>query len=62
MNTASEDREAYGDLLGSQHYDIVGSRRPANGPRSLMFAVLEDGIRLPDEHKCDASIAAHQVR
>jgi hypothetical protein len=36
---------AYGDLLGQQYYDMVGSRRPPNGPRTLMFAVLEDGVR-----------------
>jgi len=40
-----EEVGAYGDLLGQQYYDIVGSRRPPNGPRTLMFAVLEDGIR-----------------
>jgi len=40
-----EEIAAYGDLLGQQYYDIVGSRRPPNGPRTLMFAVLEDGIR-----------------
>ncbi len=45
MNTHTEEAEVYGDLLGQQYYDIVGSRRPPDGPRSLMFAVLEDGIR-----------------
>ena len=48
MKPLTEDREevaAYGDLLGQQYYDIVGTRRPPNGPRTLMFAVLEDGIR-----------------
>ena len=48
MSNASPDLEeigAYGDLLGQQYYDMVGSRRPPNGPRTLMFAVLEDGVR-----------------
>jgi hypothetical protein len=40
-----EDVGAYGDLLGQQYYDLVAARRPPNGPRTLMFAVLEDGIR-----------------
>jgi hypothetical protein len=40
-----EDVSAYGDLLGKQYYDMVGSRRPPDGARTLMFAVLEDGIR-----------------
>jgi hypothetical protein len=40
-----EESGAYGDLLGQQYYDMVGSRRPPDGPRTLMFAVLEDGIR-----------------
>ncbi len=44
-NRNSDEIGAYGDLLGQQYYDIVGSRRPADGPRTLMFAVLEDGIR-----------------
>jgi hypothetical protein len=37
--------DAYGDLLGHQYYEMVGARRVSNGPRTLMFAVLEDGIR-----------------
>jgi hypothetical protein len=48
MNRTTEsfqDAGAYGDLLGQQYYDLVASRRPPNGPRTLMFAVLEDGIR-----------------
>jgi hypothetical protein len=48
MNNTSTELDkigAYGDLLGQQYYDMVGSRRPPNGPRTLMFAVLEDGVR-----------------
>lgn len=48
MNNSSTDLDpigAYGDLLGQQYYDMVGSRRTPNGPRTLMFAVLEDGVR-----------------
>jgi hypothetical protein len=48
MNSTDKELEqigAYGDLLGQQYYDIVGARRPPNGPRTLMFAVLEDGVR-----------------
>ncbi len=45
MNTQAAETEVYGDLLGQQYYDMIGSRRPPDGPRSLMFAVLEDGIR-----------------
>jgi hypothetical protein len=37
--------DAYGDLLSHQYYERVGGARPSNGPRTLMFAVLEDGIR-----------------
>jgi hypothetical protein len=37
--------DTYGDLLSHQYYESVGGRRPSNGPRTLMFAVLEDGIR-----------------
>jgi hypothetical protein len=44
-NEGLEDAGAYGDLLGQQYYDLVATRRPPNGPRTLMFAVLEDGIR-----------------
>jgi hypothetical protein len=44
-NQSLEEIGAYGDLLGQQYYDLVAARRPPNGPRTLMFAVLEDGIR-----------------
>jgi hypothetical protein len=37
--------EPYGDLLSHQYYETVGAARPTSGPRTLMFAVLEDGIR-----------------
>jgi hypothetical protein len=37
--------DPYGDLLTHQYYETVGAARPSNGPRTLMFAVLEDGIR-----------------
>jgi hypothetical protein len=44
-NLSLEEASAYGDLLGQQYYDLVAARRPPDGPRTLMFAVLEDGIR-----------------
>jgi hypothetical protein len=37
--------ETYGDLLPQQYYDILAGPRRSNGPRDLMLAVLEDGIR-----------------
>lgn len=36
---------SYGDLLTPQYYDTVGAKRRFDGSRTLMFAVLEDGIR-----------------
>jgi len=45
VNTELDQIGSYGDLLGQQYYDMVGSRRPPDGPRTLMFAVLEDGVR-----------------
>jgi hypothetical protein len=43
----TDDKEsfAFGDVLPSQYYDIVGGRRSGDGARDLMFAVLEDAIR-----------------
>ena len=32
-------------MLPSQYYDTVGARRPGDGVRELIFAVLDDGIR-----------------
>jgi hypothetical protein len=37
--------DTYGDILSHQYYETVGAARPSSGPRTLMFAVLEDGIR-----------------
>jgi hypothetical protein len=48
MNNSSAERDlfdGYGDLLTHQYYETVGARRASSGPRTLMFAVLEDGIR-----------------
>jgi hypothetical protein len=48
MNSSGTELDqfaSYGDLLRPQYYETVGAARSLNGARTLMFAVLEDGIR-----------------
>jgi len=40
-----DSTETFGDLLPQQFYDILTGPRRSDGPRDLMLAVLEDGIR-----------------
>jgi len=52
-----EKTDTYGDLLPQQYYDILAGPRRSDGPRDLMLAVLEDGIRT-----YVSNIAARTVR